>query len=696
LPARFLTPALRELKEMAALLLDKHRLVFQEVSTYGTPRRLVLLVKGLDPGQKPVLKEVKGPSVKVAFDEQKKSTRAALGFAKSQGVAMEDLVVKQVGPVDYLFAVIREEGRPTREVLSGICPALITELHFPKFMRWGSEELKFARPIRWLLALYGEEIVPFALAGVAAGRETRGHRFLSGKSMVIDNPGDYFVKTLQNHVMVDPVQRRASIMEQVAELASSAGGRVKQDEELLDEVVNLVEYPTAVLGSFDESFLRLPAEVLVTSMQAHQRYFPVFGPDGRLLSRFIAVSNTTDSDIIRQGYEKVLRARLADAAFFLEEDLKTPLEQRVEDLKKITWQENLGTLFDKVERIRALASKLAGMLGVDGESRERALRAAVLAKADLTTSMVYEFSELQGVMGCEYARRQGEEPETAQAIFEHYLPRFSGDSLPATVPGSILSIADKIDTLVGCFAIGIQPTGSQDPYALRRAALGICSLVLERGLVFSLRELIGDAYAGYKDCAGMGKGEQGGSFSGDGGKAKELLPLEGIKKDLEEFFAQRLRGLLAEQGFSYDVCEAVLATGVDDLCGAWQRARALANFRAGEAAAYEDLLVVFQRANNLSKKHTGTDVDVNLFLHSSEKILEQELRQVRENARECLKNRDYRGALAAMARLRKPVDGFFDGVMVMAEDEQVRQNRLGLLKSIIELTRQVGDLNKLS
>ncbi|MBC7326087.1 MAG: glycine--tRNA ligase subunit beta, partial [Moorella sp. (in: Bacteria)] len=353
------------LKELAAQKLSEHRLLFQEIFTYGTPRRLVLFVRELAAVQQPVLKEVKGPAAKVAFDEQKRPTRAALGFAKSQGVAVEELVVRPVGAVEYVFAVSKEEGRPAPEVLTEICPAFLTELHFPKFMRWGEGELRFARPIRWLLALYGGQVIPVTVAGITAGRQTYGHRFLSGARLTVADPADYFQKLRDNFVLVDPARRRAAIAKQIDALAAKEGGKVARDEGLLEEVVNLVEYPVALTGRFDENFLNLPPEVLITSMREHQRYFPVFGPDGRLLPLFIAVSNTTDSAVIRRGCERVLRARLADAAFFWEEDLKTPLAQRVEALQKIVWQENLGTLADKVARLLSLSSYLAGVLGAD-------------------------------------------------------------------------------------------------------------------------------------------------------------------------------------------------------------------------------------------------------------------------------------------------------------------------------------------
>jgi glycyl-tRNA synthetase beta chain len=573
--------------------------------------------------------------------------------------------------------LIKKEGRPTPEVLAEICPAFITELHFPKFMRWGEGELRFARPIRWLLALFDDQVIPVTVAGVTAGRKTSGHRVLGGACLMIDNPADYFEKMRDNYVMVDPEQRKATIWKQVVTLSAKEGGRPLKDETLLEEVTHLVEYPTAFIGSFDEGFLSLPPEVLITSLRGHQRCFPIFSTSGRLLPRFLAVSNTADSALIRRGFERVLRARLADATFFWTEDLKTPLSQRVKDLKKIIWQENLGTYYDKVERIVSLSSFLVQMLCVDENQKAGVLRAAILAKADLTTSMVYEFPELQGIMGREYALRQEEEPEVARAIFEHYLPRFSGDELPVTIPGAILSIADKIDTLTGCFALGIQPTGSQDPYALRRLALGICNIVLERRIIFSLRKVIAKAYEGYANR-----------------KIIEL-PEDKVRMDLEEFFVQRLRGLFHEQGLPYDVIEAALATGADDLLGVWQRARVLADFRKESPVAFDGLLTAFTRANNLSKKHFSLHVDAALFLHPAEENLDQKLQKVRSKVQKYLEKRDYKRALGEMARLKEPVDIFFNGVMVMVEDESCRKNRLGLLKNVVDIILSVADLSKL-
>ncbi|WP_027719088.1 glycine--tRNA ligase subunit beta [Desulfovirgula thermocuniculi] len=677
IPARFIDPAVEQLKELAAAVLQENRLRYREIKTFGTPRRLTLYVCGLAEVQDPLVQEVRGPAVKVAFNQAGEPTRAALGFAKSQGVEVKDLVIKSVGPVEYVFAVLRQEGRPAMEVLPQICPALISGLHFPKPMRWGNLEVRFARPIRWLLALYGSEVVEFTYAGLRSGRVTYGHRFLSRGPLEVEHAAHYFEIMEKGRVVVDHRARREMIWRQVQELAARIGGRVERDEELLAEVANLVEYPVALCGSFEESFLELPGEVLITPMREHQRYFPVWDAQGKLLPRFIAVANGNEEhlDTIRTGNERVLRARLADAVFFWKEDLAVPLARRVEDLKKVVWQENLGSLYDKVERLVGLSRYLAGVFHLAPQEREKVSRAAYLCKADLVTTMVYEFPELQGVMGREYALRGGEDPEVAWAIFEHYLPRFAGDALPATMAGRILSLAEKMDNLVGCFAVGIEPTGSQDPYGLRRQALGFCHIVLDGRLVFSWRELAEQAYEQYRR------------------QVKLDLPREALLSRLAEFFAQRLRGIFTERGFSYDTVEAVLAVGFDDMAGALERLQALAAFREGEE--FEAVHTAFTRAHNLSRRHGSTTVDYAALVHPAEVDLYRAIREVQGAVEEHLAQRRFLEALKAVARLKEPVDSFFDAVMVMVEDEKTRNNRLGLLKAVATLVLNVADLSKL-
>ena len=678
IPARFLGPALRQIEETLRGQLTEKRIDFQGVRLAGSPRRMAVCVVGLAENQQPLIKEVKGPAAKVAYNANGQPTPAVLGFARSQGVDVADLVVRSVGPVEYVFASKSDQGRPTMDVLAEFCPALITGLNFPKPMRWGELEFRFARPIRWLVALYGEEILPFELAGIKSGRTTYGHRFLSTEPVDLKDAGEYFNRLKENFVLVDPQERRKTIWEQVEAVVGAAGGFVEKDEELLDEVTNLVEYPTAFTGGFDPEFLRIPKEVLVTVMREHQRYFPVNGADGKLLPLFVGVRNGTADhmETVRAGNEKVLQARLADASFFWDEDLKEPLAQLTESLKKIVWQESLGTVYDKVQRIHALALYLGERLGIDENTLMKLKRGAHLCKADLVTSMVYEFPELQGIMGREYALQSGEEEIVALAIFEHYLPRFAGDVLPTTTIGRILSLADKFDTLVGCFAIGIQPTGSQDPYALRRQALGIGNIIIDGKLVLSIREIAAIAYEGFRQRVNL------------------KVDREKVLDDLEVFFEQRLRGLIIDQGSAYDIVEAVLSTGSDDILGTLQRVEALGQFRANPA--FEAVITAFNRANNLSKKYEGSaDVSPQLLQHQDERELYQAVIRVRQELSELLAKRDYHRALAHLALLRKPVDAFFEAVMVMVEDEKVRDNRLALLKSVALLVSPIADLNKI-
>ncbi|MDP3050279.1 MAG: glycine--tRNA ligase subunit beta, partial [Eubacteriales bacterium] len=533
MPARFLTPALNELESKCTRLLDEKRLTFDAIKTLGTPRRLTVLVKGLVAAQEPLTVEVKGPPRKAAFDIEGSPTKAGAGFARGQGVDPADLVTRLIGQVEYVFAVKQDKGLAAMAVLGEICPQLIGGMSFPKPMRWGYYDFKFARPIRWLTALYGEEVIRFEIAGVSSDRFTYGHRFLSSGMIELSVAGDYAEVLERNYVMVDPVRRREVIWTQVQDAATAEGGRVEENPDLLQEVVNILEYPTAFCGRFPEDYLALPEPVLVTPMREHQRYFPVRGKDGSLIARFVAVRNGTTEhlDTVRAGNEKVLRARLSDAAFFFREDLESPLSDRVEDLKKIVFREELGSVHEKVERIVALGAVISGMLDASDEARRRVNRAGTLSKADLVTDMVYEFPELQGVMGREYALRSGEEPEVAEAILEHYLPRGAGDVMPSTIPGRILAIADRIDNLVGAFGLGNHPTGSADPYALRRQALAICLISLDSPLYLNLSELFAKAHALYGARLKVGLGE--------------------VIDGLNEFFRQRLRGVFQERGLRY-------------------------------------------------------------------------------------------------------------------------------------------------
>ncbi len=678
IPARFMASALNQMDEMTRGWLTTNRLAFEDVSAYGTPRRLAVYISGLAEKQEEFTEEVKGPAKKAAFDAEGNPTKAAEGFARGQGVNVNDLIVKETPNGEYVYAVKKVTGRETNQILSAFCIDLVNGLSFPKPMRWGSCEMRFARPIRWLLCLFGSDVIDFEIEGLPSGRITFGHRFLSMGPIELADASDYSAVLKENYVLVDQNARKQVIWEQVAALAYEEGGMVEQDDELLEEVTQLLEYPTALCGTFSTDYLRLPKEVLITPMREHQRYFPVVGQDGKLLSKFITVRNGTAEyiDNVRAGNEKVLKARLADAEFFYEEDLKVPLRNNVDKLKKIVFHESLGTIYEKVERIEALGKYLAEVIGVsDNQVLEDIKESAYLCKTDLVTNMVYEFPELQGIMGKEYATRNGEKEVVADAVFEHYLPRFSGDILPETVVGRLLSIADKIDTIVGCFAVGIQPTGSQDPYALRRQALGICHIALEAKLNFSIEGLIEQAYKLYES------------------RINAKLSLEETGREVSEFFKQRLKNIFSDKGFTYDVVDAVLASGYNIFTETMMRAEALTNLRSQEI--FTKLLTAYTRVSNLAKNAVQDDIDPALFTEEVERTLYAEYVKAKEEMQIYLEEQQYRQFLQRFALLQQFIDSFFDGVMVMVDDEKVKNNRLALLKGIANLTRPVAELTKI-
>lgn len=676
LPARFMEPALRQLKELGEAMLTENRIDFEVVKTCGTPRRLVLYVFNIGERQADLVEEVKGPPRRAAFDEEGRPTRAAEGFARSQGVQVADLVVRETPAGEYVFARKLIPGQPTREVLGEQLPRLITRLSFPKPMRWADGELKFARPIRWLLSLLGEEVVEFALDGLKADRFTYGLRFVSKEPITVRTPGEYLEQMRRAFVIVDQEERKKMIWELAQTAAAQAGGKVLPNRELLEEVTHLVEYPTSLVGSFPPRFLRLPPEVIITPMQEHQRYFPVWNDQGKLLPKFIVFCNgpVRDPDLVREGNEKVLRARLQDAEFFYEEDLKTPLADRVEKLKTIVFLEGLGTVYDKVQRLVALSRYLGEALRLTERQREVAERAALLAKADLLTNMVYEFPELQGIMGAEYAAAGGENKGVCQAIREHYHPRFAGDEPPRTKPGAVVALADKIDNLVGCFGLGLEPTGSQDPYALRRQALGICHIAFSQKFDFSLAALIEQAYRAYRD-------------------AEFKAPLAAVQEGLSDFFRARLRSLFLDQGYSYDLVDAALGPTHDRFLVVRARLEALAEMRG--TPAFDALLTAYTRAANLARHAAGKEVNPALFAEEEERELYRAWQKIKKDVARLVRKMDFRQALQVGASLVEPIDRYFRGVMVMVEDDALRENRLALLQDIAATLGELGDLGKI-
>jgi len=677
IPAKFMFGALAQLKELAAKKLQKQRIKYERIRTMGTPRRLALLVEGIAEKEENLRLEVRGPAKKAAYDSSGQPTKAVLGFARSQGVSIEDLVVRELENGEYIYAVKETKGRPTAEVLADITPQLIKEINFPKPMCWGEYEMRFARPIRWLVSLLDEQIIPVEMVGLRANRITRGHRFLGEQQIFIEHPQTYQEQLKDNYVLVDQEVRKAECWRQIQVEADKIQGKVEEDEKLLEEVVFLIEWPTALVGSFSDEYLSLPEEVIITPMREHQRYFPVRDKKGKLLNRFITVrnGNTEHLDTVRAGNEKVLKARLADARFFWEEDLKIKLVDYLPRLEKVVFQEDLGTVAQKTVRVMNMASRLAEKLQLDSTLTQNACCAARLAKADLVTNMVGEFPELQGIMGRYYALESGEDHVVAQAIFEHYQPRYAGDDLPASLVGALVSIADKMDTLAGCFAIGIEPTGSQDPYALRRQALGVCLILLEHRLELNLNELIEIALANY----------QGGVSS------LNLEQQTGNK--IREFFQSRIKNILTEKEHKYDVIDAVLAVEDGDLLTTLKRAEALSRMK--DEKGFKELLTTFTRAYNLTKKKASEKIEPSCFEDDTEKFLYEALARTTEKISSFLAKRNYTEVINELSTLTSYVNDFFTAVMVMSEDEKVRNNRLGLLMRLVDLTQNVGDLSKI-
>jgi glycyl-tRNA synthetase beta chain len=674
IPSLFITPALAGMQEILSKELASQRVECGEITVMGTPRRLTLFVE-LEEQQQPLEQERIGPPKSVAFDPQGKPTKAAQGFAKKEGVRVEALEVKDTDKGEYLCVRKREEGRATRDILSEILPRMITSIPFPKSMRWSERELRFARPIHWILALFNGEVIPFTLEHITSGSMTRGHRFMHPEPFTVTGAKDYLEGLRKASVIVDPNERKELIRRGVEEAAQQGGGgKPLNAEDLLEEITYLVECPFAVCGTFDKEYLGLPREVLITAMQHHQRYIPVVNTKGKLLPAFVAVSNTKAQDMkaVTKGNERVLRARLADAQFFFQEDQKIPLGERVDKLKGVIFQAKLGTSYEKVMRIQGLATKLAEELAPD--EKEIVARGAYLCKADLVTEMVGEFPQLQGIMGREYALLGGEDPPVAQVISEHYLPRFAGDELPASSAGSMVSIADKMDTIIGCFGVGLIPTGTSDPFALRRQTLGIIHIILGKGYRTSLQRMI---QMGMEPLA----------------KKIERSSKE-VQADCLAFFRGRFVGLLTAQGYPLDVVEAVLASQFDDLVDARARVEAVAKFRG--KPAFEPVAVAFKRVANILK---GIDhskrVDPARFETPQEKDLHKRYQEIAGTCSALIAGADYEKALGELAKLRPPIDALFDHVMVMAEDKRVRANRLALLDEIGGLFAQIADFSQL-
>lgn len=678
IPARFMEPALNELKKLMAASLEDAGLAYEKLAAYGTPRRITLMINQLAEEQPDRHVESKGPAIKAAYDADGKPTKALQGFCRGQGISPADVLTKEIKGVQYAYAVKHIAGQKTADILPDMLTNAVHKIYFPKPMRWGWGEMRFARPIRWIVLLFGADVLPLTIAGVKANRFSRGHRFLGSNHIEIASPAAYMDALAKNYVIVDQNIRREKIWKQIQAVASVAGGTVKPDEDLLSELVYILEYPTALLGKFDKKYLDIPEELVVTPMREHQRYFPVYDKTGeKLLANFITVRNGNSEhlDVVAAGNERVLSARLADAAFFWDEDRSHTLEANFPRLEHIVFHEKLGTLSAKVARIQKLALFIADKLDFAPQDKADTERAALLIKCDLVSNAVYEFTELQGIMGEYYARHDGETDQVAAAIREHYLPRFTGDELPKTKAGMALALADRLDSLAGFFSQKMIPTGSQDPYALRRAAIGATQIILQYQLPLNLVELCTEALAAYDGIAQVQTAEE------------TLSALTG-------FFRQRLDNALSDEGVTYDVINAAAALDFGCPLINYQKAHALADFKQDEG--FGELLAAYKRAGNLLKNITEAytvnpvtlteAVEANLL--AAETVAEQKL-----NA--ALSAGDYPGALLALAAIRPQLDAFFEQVMVMADDEQVRANRLALLQKLISLSAELGDISQL-
>ena len=664
IPAHAMPGILNQLKTLAEKSLAEARIEFGAIKTLGTPRRLALLVSDVAPTQADVQEEKRGASAKIAFDADGNPTKAAIGFAKKNKIRPEDLITRD----GYIYAVIREQGKPSAEIFKTLLPKIICDLSFPNNMRWGNLDFKFIRPLRWIVALFGSEIIPFEVANVKSGRISRGHRFLSAGDFEIATAENYVDACEKNFVIVDQNKRRDLIVNQINDVAKSAGGVAEITDDLLEEVLYLVEYPAALAGSFEEKYLQLPAEAVITPMRDHQRYFPVKNSDGALMPLFITIRNGGQEDIVRRGNERVLKARLEDAQFFFNEDRKKTLETHREKLKTVVFQEGLGTVYEKTERLIKLVEKICGVLGVDAAN---SIRAAELSKADLVTGMVTEFTELQGVMGREYAKLDGEAEEVCAAIDEHYMPRFSGDAQPKTTAGKILSLADKIDNIVATFSRGLVPTGSQDPFALRRQALGIVNLLSGARWSLSIAEIV--------------------ELAMDLLNITDKVGREKIQQEVADFMRLRVKNVLSNST-RYDVIDAVL-DDVDDVFAVTLKASAVEQFLKTPDATKN--IQSFVRVGNLAKKAETTEINSELFTLDAEKVLHGAFAAIKVAADELIDKKDFLGALDVLKKLSTPIDSFFDSVMVMDENLAVRTNRLALLKSIDDLLGKIADFGKI-
>ena len=669
IPAGFMPNILGQLKQLAETKLNDAHLPFESIATYGTPRRLALIVKGLTDTSAEISERHKGPSASIAYDADGNATKAAIGFARGKGFDVADLVVED----GYIYAETKTVGVPAKDIVTDMLPQLITGLNFPKSMHWGKLDAKFVRPVRWLVALLDEEVIPVKFATVKSGNVTRGHRFLGADEITIKNAASYVDTLKENFVMVDQDARRELIYKQLHDMAASKNASIVWDDDLLEEINYLVEWPTALCGGFEESYLALPDAAIITPMKDHQRYFPLVDQDGKLLPMFLTVRNGSDHsiEVVQAGNERVLRARLDDAKFFFNEDRKKPLIDRQDGLTKIVFQEGLGNLADKTERLLKLGRVFGEECGLHEDTVVVLERATELAKTDLTTGMVTEFTELQGVMGKEYALLDGESPEVAEAIFEQYLPRFAGDVLPQTEAGKVLSIIDKVDNIVATFSRGLIPTGSQDPYALRRQTIGILNILLSSEWNISLRPI----FKASMELLNVANDKQ-----------EELL------NQVEEFFTLRLKNIFLDREVPHHVIDLLLSNNELSVADAEGLVNALLVNRIDENV---ELVQAYTRMYNLVKDVEYTGVNSDLLKEDAEKALFEAASKASETSIAAWEAGDYAAVVAVPATLVPIINQFFEDVMVMDKDEAIKANRLQLVRLAYSVMAIIGDISAL-
>ena len=669
IPAGFMPNILGQLKQLAETKLNDAHLPFESIATYGTPRRLALIVKGLADTSAEISERHKGPSASIAYDADGNATKAAIGFARGKGLDVADLVVED----GYIYAETKTAGVPAKDIVTDMLPQLITGLNFPKSMHWGNLDAKFVRPVRWLVALLDEEVIPVEFATVKSGNVTRGHRFLGADEITIKNAASYVDTLKENFVMVDQDARRELISKQLHDIAASKNASIVWDDDLLEEINYLVEWPTALCGGFEESYLALPDAAIITPMKDHQRYFPLVDQDDKLLPMFLTVRNGSDHsiEVVQAGNERVLRARLDDAKFFFNEDRKKPLIDRQDGLTKIVFQEGLGNLADKTERLLKLGRVFGEECGLHEDAAVVLERATELAKTDLTTGMVTEFTELQGVMGKEYALLDGESPEVAEAIFEQYLPRFAGDVLPQTEAGKVLSIIDKVDNIVATFSRGLIPTGSQDPYALRRQTIGILNILLGSEWNISLRPIFKASMELLNVAAD---------------KQEELL------NQVEEFFTLRLKNIFLDREVPHHVIDLLLSNNELSVADAEGLVNALLANRIDENV---ELVQAYTRMYNLVKDVEYTGVNSDLLKEDAEKALFEAASKASEASLAAWEAGDYAAVVAVPATLVPTINQFFEDVMVMDKDEAIKANRLQLVRLAYSVMAIIGDISAL-